>query len=97
MENRDKHGNVYEKCDADGDQCADLASGDFSWALLRLKQGFRLHRSGWNGKGMWLGMQDPKRDLYMTLPYIYMHTAQGQRVPWLASQTDLLAEDWYQI
>jgi len=31
----------------------------------------------------------------MTLPYIYMRTVQGDFVPWLASQTDLLAEDWY--
>lgn len=30
----------------------------------------------------------------MTLPYIFITTVQGDRVPWLASQTDLLAEDW---
>jgi hypothetical protein len=30
----------------------------------------------------------------MTLPYIFMKTVQGDLVPWLASQTDLLAEDW---
>lgn len=30
----------------------------------------------------------------MTLPYIYMRTVQGDLVPWLASQTDLLANDW---
>jgi hypothetical protein len=30
----------------------------------------------------------------MTLPYIYMKTADGNLVPWLASQTDLLATDW---
>ena len=30
----------------------------------------------------------------MTLPYLYMRTVQGDLVPWLASQTDLLAEDW---
>jgi hypothetical protein len=30
----------------------------------------------------------------MSLPYIYMRTAQGDLVPWLASQTDMLAEDW---
>jgi hypothetical protein len=40
----------------------------------------------------------------MTLPYIYIeypkgHPAypNGSRVPWLASQTDLLAEDWNYI
>jgi hypothetical protein len=31
----------------------------------------------------------------MTLPYIFITTVQGNRVPWLASQTDLLAKDWY--
>jgi hypothetical protein len=30
----------------------------------------------------------------MTLPYIFMHTAQGDYVPWLASQTDMLSTDW---
>jgi hypothetical protein len=33
----------------------------------------------------------------MTLPYIYMKTVQGDFVPWLASQTDMLATDWYVI
>ena len=30
-------------------------------------------------------------------PHIDMRTAQGTCVPWLASQTDLLAEDWYNV
>lgn len=29
-----------------------------------------------------------------SLPFIVMRTASGQLVPWLCSQTDLLAEDW---
>jgi len=33
----------------------------------------------------------------MTLPYIYMFTADQQLVPWLASQTDVLAEDWLEV
>jgi hypothetical protein len=28
------------------------------------------------------------------LPYLMMKTAGGEFVPWLASQTDILAEDW---
>jgi hypothetical protein len=28
------------------------------------------------------------------LPYLMMRNAQGSYVPWLASQGDLLAEDW---
>jgi hypothetical protein len=30
----------------------------------------------------------------MTLPFIFISTVQGDLVPWLASQTDLLADDW---
>lgn len=66
----------------------------FSWALIQLKDGRRVSRSGWNGKGMWLMLQVPDKNSKMTLPYIYMKTAQGDLVPWLASQTDMLAEDW---
>lgn len=67
---------------------------DFGWALASLRLGHRVSRKGWNGKGMWLAMQVPDAGSKMTLPYIYMSTAQGDLVPWLASQTDLLAEDW---
>jgi hypothetical protein len=67
---------------------------DFSNALNGLKAGHRVARSGWNGKGMWLELQKPDEHSKMTLPYIYMSTAQGDLVPWLASQTDILADDW---
>lgn len=77
---------------------------DFSWALRMLKTGKRMARMGWNGKGMWLQMQVPDDYSHMTLPYIYIeypdgHPAypHGSRVPWLASQTDLLADDWREI
>ena len=66
----------------------------FSEALEQLKVGKRIARSGWNGKGMWLKLQTPDTNSKMSLPYIYMYTACDNRVPWLASQTDLLAEDW---
>lgn len=67
---------------------------DFSKALELLKTGARITRTNWNGKGMWLALQVPDANSKMTLPYIYMRTAQGDLVPWLASQTDLLALDW---
>ncbi len=69
----------------------------FSNALYRLKEGKRVTRAGWNGKSMWLELQTPDVNSKMKLPYIYMSTAQGSLVPWLASQTDLLAEDWYLV
>lgn len=70
-------------------------------ALECLKAGGRVAREGWNGKGMWLCLQVPDAHSKMTHPYVYIeypagHAAypNGSRVPWLASQTDLLAEDW---
>jgi hypothetical protein len=67
---------------------------DFGQALAQLKRGRMVARAGWNGKGMWLALQTPDAQSKMTLPYIFMRTAQGDNVPWLASQTDMLGEDW---
>jgi hypothetical protein len=67
---------------------------DIGQTVILLKAGKKLARKGWNGKGMWLELQVPDSHSKMTLPYVYMKTACGNRVPWLASQTDLLAEDY---
>lgn len=74
---------------------------NFGQALEWLKKGKAIYRAGWNGKGMWLLLQTPDANSKMTLPYIYIeypagHPAYplGSRVPWLASQTDILANDW---
>ena len=67
---------------------------DFGWALGALKLGCRVTRQGWNGRGMWLALQVPDAHSKMTLPYVYMRTVQGDLVPWLASQTDILSVDW---
>lgn len=67
---------------------------DFGGALTRLRQGKQVARKGWNGKGMWIELQEPSDLSKMTLPYIYMKTADNELVPWLASQTDVLATDW---
>lgn len=69
----------------------------FSEALERLREGKFLARAGWNGKDMWVRLQVPEAGSKMTLPYIYMRTAQGDFVPWLASQTDILALDWEEV
>lgn len=69
----------------------------FGLALVALKGGGRVARDGWNGKGMYLELQRPDAGSKMTLPYIFMRTVQGDLVPWLASQTDLLAEDWAEL
>ena len=67
---------------------------DFGDALKRLKAGDHVAREDWNGPGQWLKLQRPDANSKMTLPYIYISTVQADLVPWLASQTDLLAEDW---
>lgn len=67
---------------------------NFGYALDRLQMGAKVSRSGWNGKGMWLKLQVPDAHSKMSLPYIYMKTADDKLVPWLASQTDVLAQDW---
>ncbi len=66
----------------------------FSAALEAAKHGDRIQRAGWNGKNMHVAIQRPDANSKMTLPYLYMFTAQGDLVPWLISQTDALAEDW---
>ncbi len=73
---------------------------DFSQALTLLKCGARVMRHGWNGKGMWLFLAEGgmfKFDGYVMgplQPHIVMKTADNKFVPWLASQTDILATDW---
>lgn len=77
-----------------------LKGMDFGDALRALKSGMCVSRAGWNGKGMWLQLQRPDAHSKMTLPYVYLNyppdavNTPGARVPWLASQTDMLAEDW---
>jgi hypothetical protein len=70
---------------------------DFGKVLELLNSGSKVSRSGWNGKDMWLMLQVPDSNSKMTLPYIYMSTVTGDLVPWLASQTDILAKDWVEV
>jgi hypothetical protein len=64
------------------------------WALQQLEAGERVCRRGWNDKGMWLELQRPDENSKMTLPYVYMMSAQGELVPFTWSHTDVLATDW---
>jgi len=72
----------------------DKSTFSFSVALRELKYGNRLTREGWNGANQWVEIQFPDEHSKMTLPYFFITTVQGDRVPWLASQSDLLANDW---
>lgn len=89
---------------------------NFGDAIAALKNGQRVARSGWNGKGMWLSYSKGtpalaaeyfwsphNRDFAASqphqcaevLPCITMKTADNKiLMGWLASQTDMLAEDW---
>jgi hypothetical protein len=85
---------------------------DFSDALKLIKSGSRVARSGWNGKDMFIFLV-PGSSFVVNRPpllgiypagtqidyhgHIDMKTAQGYIVPWLASQADLLAEDYYEV
>jgi hypothetical protein len=72
----------------------------FSVALEKLRHGGKVARLGWNGKGMWVQLEKPTPESSMTLQFLYLSYPEdakntpGARVPWLASQTDLLATDW---
>ena len=81
----------------------------FGMAIEMLKKGFKVARKGWNGKGMFLFLvhgstfkvsRPPLLGIYEEgteinyHSHIDMKTATGEIVPWVPSQTDVLAEDW---
>ena len=76
---------------------------DFGSAIRELKNGKSLYRKGWNGKGICIRLMKASDSKDMTQDYIYIDTtdlktnnrdAPKSMVPWLASQTDMLADDW---
>lgn len=75
----------------------DVVALDFGSALAMLKVGAALSRINWNGPDQYIRLQRADWASKMTLPYFYIRTVQGDLVPWLASQTDLLAHDWYVV
>ena len=75
----------------------DLVFGD---VISLLWDGYRLAREGWNGvasgRSMWIELQVPDSHSKMTRPYIFMST-DGDRIPWVASHSDMLARDWFVV
>ena len=87
---------------------------DFGWAINALKEGKKVARNGWNGKGMYLWLKPAAKIRYEwckdpilkdiaereggeieALGTICMKTADNKILSgWLASQTDMLSEDW---
>lgn len=87
---------------------ADDQGMPFETALALLKSGRRVARAGWNGKGMFLfyvkghewslpSVEVVPGKVLPLLPFIAMKTAGDEVVPWLASQTDVLASDWCEV
>lgn len=71
---------------------------NFGEALESLKLGRKVSRGGWNGKAMWLELQRPDAHSKMEQPYIFITPCNdGGRVPWVASQPDMLEEDWEEL
>ena len=76
-------------------------------AIELMKEDKRVQRSGWNGKGMFLfrvsahawGFETEVKgvDDFNTGPFICMKTASDTLIPWLASQSDALADDWQEV
>lgn len=100
---------VAEKLDRTRDTAVSPSSllpvGDFSLALTMLKAGYAVRRVGWSRPGMFLELIDPhhneeyaieeKPQISGTLMrHILMHTADNELIPWVASQSCLLANDW---
>ena len=82
---------------------------NFSQALEHLKGSDKVARAGWNGKNMFIFLVQGSEFIVNRPPlfgiypegtkikyhaHVDMRTADGQVVPWLCSQTDMLAEDW---
>lgn len=85
---------------------------NFGEALELLEAGQKVAREGWNGKHMFLFLvpgsrftvnRPPLLGIYEEgtvidyCPHIDMKTADNKIVPWLASQTDVLAKDWRKV
>lgn len=81
---------------------------NFGEAIRAMKDGKMVRRAGWNGKGMHIYLEDAfsfpiRAGVYrgqerQYAPVIVMYTAQGVHQPgWLASQADMLADDWNMV
>lgn len=76
---------------------------NFGDAIAAMKDGKKVRRKGWNGSGIFIHLHPILAEEECTQPYIVIDTmglqsdnndAKRGIVPWLASQTDMLAEDW---
>lgn len=89
--------------DLETTECHSTAPFDYPAALQLIKLGYKAKRAGWNGKGIFVALQLPDENSFMTKPYLYIDTtglktdnpdAAKGRIPWVPSQTDMQASDW---
>lgn len=75
-----------------------MEPSDFGWALRMLKNGKKVRREEWNGKGMYITLipaGNARHQGFDMQDCIGMKTVNNLMQPgWLASQPDMLAEDW---
>ncbi len=64
---------------------------------LKADSTLRYARKGWNATNQFISIQRPDENSKMRKPYLYIKPVDGELVPWLASQTDMLADDWYLV
>lgn len=81
-------------CAGSAERTAGMGFGE---ALAALRRGNAATRRGWNGRGQYLLLQLPDEHSNMRSPYIFIVPSDGRPVPWVASQTDLLSEDWQEV
>lgn len=76
---------------------------NFGEAYSAMEMGAKMKRAGWNGNNIFVKMQRPDANSFMTAPYLYIDTtvllsdnpdAVRCRVPWVPTQTDMAADDW---
>ena len=94
---------------ADKNNCPQLggvATFGFDEAIKYLKRGFKVKRKGWNGKDQYIELATnvsfkTPNDEVINVDHVDMgnkaiafHGTSGVQLGWLASQSDMLSEDW---
>jgi Protein of unknown function (DUF2829) len=64
------------------------------WAVKEMQNGRRVRRAAWNSENTWTALRMPDSRSDMSAPYVYIKTPEDKMIPWLCSQSDLLAVDW---
>ena len=75
---------------------------NFGKAIAALKSGKLVARKGWNGKGMYItlisgenwAMDKHENTVCEKRDWLGIKTVDNQFMPWVPSQSDVLAEDW---